>query len=132
MTTKTNKKFNAQTATLVEINRELKRLASVKCRNKDDQDKYDAAVKEIDRINDIKNQRFGEKHYIDWSADEIANASFSVAKKAVKSLQSAKTLYPHRLDEILPKLNEWMERRDSLKELEHLKELASKHGMTVS
>lgn len=122
----TTKKFNAQTATLTEINRELKRLASVKCRNKDDAVKYDAAVAEYARIDAIKQERFGEKRYLDWTADEIAQASLSVAVKGVKSLQSAKTLYPERHAEILPKLAEWIAHRDYLKELARFEEMKAK------
>ena len=63
----TTKQFNAQTATLTEINRELKRLSSVKCRTseraaKPDPAKHAAAIAEYARIDDIKQERFGKKH----------------------------------------------------------------------
>ena len=127
----TTKQFNAQTATLTEINRELKRLASRKCRAKDDAAKAEAAA-EYARIDAVKQARFGQKHYIDWTADEIAQASLEVAVKGTKSLQSAKTLYPERHDEILPKLAEWIARRDELNEVARLKELAAKHGLELA
>ena len=61
----TTKQFNAQTATLTEINRELKRLSSVKCRTseraaKPDPAKHAAAIAEYARIDDIKQERVGK------------------------------------------------------------------------
>lgn len=131
MATKTTKTFDPATADLTTINRELKRLASRKCRAKSDEDRMEAAA-EYARVDAVKQSRFGQKHYRDWSADEIATANLETATKATKSLQSAKTLYPERHDEILPKLAEWIQRRDELLEVARLKELAAKHGLVLS
>lgn len=127
----TTKQFDVTTATLTDINRELKRLASRKCRAKSDEDRK-AAAAEYARIDAVKQARFGQKHYIDWTVDEIANANLATASKAVKSLQSAKTLYPERHDVIIPQLAAWMSRRDELQELARLQELAAKHGLSLS
>lgn len=131
MATKTTKTFDPATADLTTINRELKRLASRKCRAKSDADRMEAAT-EYARVDAVKQSRFGQKHYRDWTADEIATANLETATKATKSLQSAKTLYPEKHDEILPKLAEWMQRRDELLEVARLHELAAKHGLVLS
>lgn len=127
MATKTTKTFNAQTATLAELNRELKRLASAKCRAKTTEAR-DAAAAEYAAIDSIKQARFGRKHFIDWSADEIAKCDLNTAIRGTKSLQSAKTLYPNRHSEILPKLALFIARRDELTELAKFEELKAKLG----
>lgn len=131
MATKTTKTFDPATADLTTINRELKRLASRKCRAKSDEER-EAAAAEYARVDAVKQSRFSQKHYRDWATDEIATANLETATKATKSLQSAKTLYPERHGEILPKLEEWMQRRDELLEVARLKELAAKHGLSIS
>lgn len=121
-----DQKFDVKSASLTEINRELKRLASRKCRAKSDEerDQFAAEYKAVDRV---KQQRFGQKHYADWDETEIATASLSVAIKAVKSLQSAKTLYPERRDEILPKLGQWIAHRNELQQRAKYEELKAKY-----
>ena len=131
MATKTTKTFDPAKADLTTINRELKRLASRKCRAKTEADRKEAA-REYAKVDAVKQSRFGQKHYRDWSADEIATANLETATKATKSLQSAKTLYPERHAEILPKLAEWIQRRDELLEMARLQELAAKHGLVLS
>ena len=121
----TSKKFNAKTASLTELNRELKRLSSRKHRANSDEEKAQFAA-EYARIDDVKQSRFGKKHYIDWTEAEIAATDLQTAVKGVKSLQSAKTLYPERHGEILPKLALWIERRNDLQELAKFEELKAK------
>lgn len=121
----TSKTFDAKTASLTELNRELKRLSSGKHRAKTAEEKAQFAL-EYASIVDVKQERFGQKHFIDWSEAEIAEANFTTAVRAVKSLQSAKTLYPERHDEILPKLAQWIEHRNDLKELAKYEELKAK------
>jgi len=123
----TSKNFDATTASLTELNRELKRLASRKCRAKTAEEKAQFAA-EYASIDAMKQQRFSQKHYFDWNDAEIAAADYPTSVKAVKSLQSAKTLYPARHDEILPKLAQWMQHRDDLKELAKFEELKAKLG----
>ena len=121
----TSKTFDAKTASLTELNRELKRLASRKCRAKSDEEKAQFAA-EYASIDKVKQARFGQKRYLDWSEAEIAAADLQTAVKGVKSLQSAKTLYPERHGEILPKLAQWIERRNDLQELAKFEELKAK------
>lgn len=123
----TSKTFDAKKASLTELNRELKRLASRKCRAKSDEEKATFAA-EYAKIDAVKQSRFGQKRYADWNETEIAAADLQTAVKAVKSLQSAKTLYPKRHGEILPKLDQWLERRNALQELAKFEELKAKLG----
>lgn len=114
-TTKTTtKKFNARTATKVEFDRELKRLASAKCitgkalkAEEDDaarvelQTKYDKIVAEYDKIRRAKAKKFpGRKTYMDMTSDEIAELDLKTTVAGIASLACKRSRYPHLAAEV--------------------------------
>lgn len=121
------KKFNANKCTLTEMNRELKRLASRKCRAKNDADKK-AATDEYAKLVAIKNKRFStsRKSYISFSADEIAKLDLETTVKAIKSLQSTRCLYPERKAEVLKIEQLFQAHRSELNEIAEFNRLKNK------
>lgn len=115
MTTKTTtKKFNTRTATKVQFDKELKRLASAKCITgkalkveEDDakraelQTKYDNIVAEYDKIRKAKAKKFpGRKTYMDMSPEEIAQLDLKTTVAGIASLACKRSRYPHLADEV--------------------------------
>lgn len=123
-----SEKFNAKSATLTEINRELKRLASRKCRAKEDEDrkKYQA---EYDRLVKIKNDRFQttKKSYFTMTDQEIAELDLETTVKAIKSLQSRRCIYPEKAQESLEMELKFRAHRDELMEKAQLERLMAKY-----
>ena len=137
MTTKTNKtnktttkKFNPKRAGLAEINRELKRLASRKCRAKDQSTK-DQYQKEYEELVKIKNDRFKStkaKSYLTYSDDEIKNLDLETTIKGIKSLQSTRCIYPDRKNEVLKVEAKFQDHKNHLMELAQFEALKAKLG----
>lgn len=107
--------FDPKTCTLTEMNRELKRLASRKCRAKTDEDRISAEKSYRDLVS-IKNSRFGtgRKSYFTLSKDEIESLDLESTIKAIKSLQSRRCVYPDKKDETLRVENIYQEHRIEL------------------
>lgn len=126
-TTKTTtKKFNARTATKVEFDRELKRLASAKCIAGQKlkqyaaahgvpvhtavetyeeaaalQAKYDAAEAAYDKVRKAKAKKFpGRKTYMDMTASEIAELDLKTTMAGIASLACKRSRYPHLAAEV--------------------------------
>ena len=101
MTTK-NTQFDRETATLTEINRELKRLASRKCRAKTAETKK-TAEKAYRELATFKAEKFKttRKSYMTYSEEEIAELGLEDTIKAIKSLQSRRCIYPDKAQETL-------------------------------
>ncbi len=127
MAKQTTKKFNRTTATLTEVNRELKRLANRKCLAKtpEDKAKWD---KQYQSLAKFKREKFetSKKPYIQYSMEDIQNMTIEQLTKGIASLSSTKTNYPERTTECLEQMNKFKDRRDFLKaeiELERLKNM---------
>lgn len=122
------KKFNAQKATLTEINRELKRLASRKCRAKDEASKKEAAA-QYEKVAAVKAKRFAttKKSYSTFTDEEIAKLDLETTVKAIKSLQSTRCLYPERKAEILKVEAKYQAHRQELADKAQLKALQAKY-----
>lgn len=114
-TTKTTtKKFNTRTATKVDFDRELKRLASTKCitgkalkveedeaKRAELQAKYDKVVAEYDKVRKAKAKKFpGRKTYMDMTADEIAELDLKTTVAGIASLACKRSRYPHLAAEV--------------------------------
>lgn len=121
-------KFNAKSASLSEINRELKRLASRKCRAKTDEERKSAADA-YEKLVKIKNERFhtSRKSYFTMSDEEIASCDLETAVKAIKSLQSRRCIYPEKRAETMEVELKFRARRDELTERAQLEKLAAKY-----
>lgn len=121
----TTKKFDANTATLIEINKKLKALASQKCRAKDAETAKKAAM-QYQEIAAIKAERFPTKRshsYQTYTDAEIKELDLDTTIKAVKSLQSLICVYPNRIKELAPIRDKFIAHRDHLKAVEQLKKL---------
>ena len=127
--TMATKKFNAQKATLTELNRELKRLASRKCRAKDEATKAEAA-EQYAKVAAVKAKRFAttKKSYSTYTDAEIAKLDLETTVKAIKSLQSTRCLYPERKPEVLKIEAKYQEHRKELLERAKLEELSKKYN----
>ena len=123
-----SEKFNAKSATLTEINRELKRLASRKCRAKTDEDrkKAQAAYEELVKV---KNDRFQttKKSYFTMTDQEIAELDLETTVKAIKSLQSRRCIYPEKAKESLEMELKFRAHKDELVEKAQLERLMAKY-----
>ena len=123
-----SEKFDPKSCTLSEMNRELKRLASRKCRAKEDEDrkKYQA---EYDRLVKIKNDRFQttKKSYVTMTDQEISELDLETTVKAIKSLQSRRCVYPERAQESLEMELKFRAHRDELMEKAQLERLMAKY-----
>lgn len=115
MTTKTTtKKFNTRTATKVQFDKELKRLASAKCitgkalkveedeaKHAELQTKYDNIVAEYDKVRKAKAKKFpGRKTYMDMSPEEIAQLDLKTTVAGIASLACKRSRYPHLANEV--------------------------------
>ena len=123
-----SEKFNAKSATLTEINRELKRLASRKCRAKTDEDRK-RAQDEYEKLVKVKNERFqtSRKSYFTMSDQEIAELDLETTVKAIKSLQSRRCIYPEKAQESLEMELKFRAHRDELMEKAQLERLMAKY-----
>lgn len=123
-----SEKFNAKSATLTEINRELKRLASRKCRAKTDEDRKKAQA-EYEKLVKVKNDRFQttKKSYFTMTDQEIAELDLETTVKAIKSLQSRRCIYPEKAKETMEKELKFREHRDELLEKAQLEKLMAKY-----
>lgn len=111
-----SKKFNIRTASKVEFDKELKRIASNKCNAgkaikaaqlkgeeipEELQAKYDAAIAEYDKIRKAKAKKFpGRKTYMDYSAEDIEALDLKQTMAGIASLACTRSRYPHRTDEV--------------------------------
>ena len=129
MTTQTNaKKFNASKATLVEINRELKRIASRKCRANSPKEKEQYEI-QYNKLAEIKAKRFKSvkpKTYMSYTEEEIKALNLENTIKAIKSLQSTRCLYPNRKAEVLKVEAKFQEHKSYLNELAQFESLKAK------
>lgn len=123
----TTKKFNPTKANLTEFNRELKRLASRKCRAKTDSDKKKAEA-EYKKLAKLKAEKFetAKKSYMSYTKDEIAKLNLETTIKAIKSLQSTRCLYPERKAEVLKVEAIYQTHRTELTEKAQFEELKKK------
>lgn len=123
-----SEKFNAKSATLTEINRELKRLASRKCRAKTDEDRKKAQA-EYEKLVKVKNDRFQttKKSYFTMTDQEIAELDLETTVKAIKSLQSRRCIYPEKAQESLEMELKFRAHKDELVEKAQLERLMSKY-----
>lgn len=123
-----SEKFDPKSCTLSEINRELKRLASRKCRAKTDEDRKRAQA-EYEKLVKVKNERFhtSRKSYFTMSDEEIASCDLETAVKAIKSLQSRRCIYPEKRAETMEVELKFRARRDELIERAQLEKLAAKY-----
>ena len=123
-----SEKFNAKSATLTEINRELKRLASRKCRAKTDEDRKKAQA-EYEKLVKVKNDRFQttKKSYFTMTDQEIAELDLETTVKAIKSLQSRRCIYPEKAQESLEMELKFRAHRDELMEKAQLERLMAKY-----
>ena len=123
-----SEKFNAKSATLTEINRELKRLASRKCRAKTDEDRKKAQA-EYEKLVKVKNERFqtSRKSYFTMTDQEIAELDLETTVKAIKSLQSRRCIYPEKAQESLEMELKFRAHRDELMEKAQLERLMAKY-----
>lgn len=124
----TTKTFNAKTATLLDINRKLKALASQKthAKQKGDAAKYDKVSAEYAEIAAIKAKRFPTKRshsYSTYTVEEINALDLETTVKGVKSLQSLICVYPHRMSELAPVRDAFIAHRDTLQAQLKLAEL---------
>lgn len=108
--------FDPSSASLTEFNRELKRLASLKCRcdNKSFKAQYAARYSELAAI---KSDRFTSSRvsYHTLTPEQIEGLDLATTVKAIKSLQSAYCLYPDRKQSIIPQLDLYQQHRAKLK-----------------
>ena len=123
-----SEKFNAKSATLTEINRELKRLASRKCRAKTDEDRKKAQA-EYEKLVKVKNDRFQttKKSYFTMTDQEIAELDLETTVKAIKSLQSRRCIYPEKAQESLEMELKFRAHKDELVEKAQLEKLMAKY-----
>ena len=121
------KKFNPNKCTLTEMNRELKRLASRKCRAKSDE-AFNEAESQYKKLVAIKNKRFNtsRKSYITFTEAEISELDLETTIKAIKSLQSTRCLYPERKDEVLKVEQLFQAHRDEIRDRAELERLQKK------
>lgn len=124
-----NEKFNEKTASLTEMNRELKRLASRKCRAKSEKEKA-VFTAEYEKLAKIKSERFtsAKKTYFTMSVKEIEELDLETTVKAIKSLQSRKCLYPQKREETEKIEQIFRDHREKLIEKARLEELLKKYG----
>lgn len=129
-TTKTPKTtFDRETATLTEINRELKRLASRKCRAKT-ADLRKTAEREYKELAAFKTEKFSttRKSYMTLTDEEIGNLSLEDTIKAIKSLQSRRCIYPEKAQETLQMEVKYTNHKTELVERDLLSKLSDKYN----
>lgn len=121
--------IDVKTCTLDELNRELKRLASRKCRAKDDKARLDAE-KSYRELVSIKNDRFQttKKSYFTMSDDEIQELDLETTIKAIASLRSRMCVYKSKKTETLEVLKKFTDHKTELQERQKLAELMTKYN----
>lgn len=121
--------IDVKTCTLDELNRELKRLASRKCRAKDDKARLDAE-KSYRELVDIKNSRFQttKKSYFTMTDDEIQSLDLETTIKAIASLRSRMCVYKSKKTETLEVLKKFTDHKTELQERQKLAELMTKYN----
>lgn len=96
------KVFDTERSTLDEFNRELKRLASRKCRakTKADRTRFENEYKQLVKI---KNERFGTntRGFLYLTPDQIAELSLQDLVRGLNSIRSTRSVYPSRKAECL-------------------------------
>ena len=123
-------KLKVNSATLVEFDRELRNLSSVKCNAlkkirqhqaaeeevpEELQQRYDETVAEFERVRTAKARRFpSKKSYMDMSKDEIAQLDLETCVKAIASMASRRTRYPEKNDETNAQDALFRKRKDEL------------------
>ena len=142
------KKFNARTATKVEFDRELKRIASAKCITgkklrtaiaaEDDsvaelQEKYDNIVAEYEKVAAQKTKRFpGRKTYMDMTDKEIAALDLKTTVAGIASLACKRSRYPHLADQVRKVEAKFQAHKAELSEKAEYERLAKKYGNAAS
>ena len=126
--TTTASKFDRSNATLTEVNRELKRLASRKCRAKTAEDRK-AAAKAYEELAAFKAAKFQttRQSYATLSDEAIAALDLETTVKGIKSLQSRRCLYPNLAAETLEVEAKYQAHRAELMERAKLAELMAKY-----
>lgn len=126
--TATTSKFNRSKATLTEVNRELKRLASRKCRAKTPEAATQAA-KEYEALAAFKAEKFQttRQSYATYSDEAIAALDLETTVKAIKSLQSRRCLYPNLAAETLEVEAKYQAHKAELLEKAQLEKLLAKY-----
>lgn len=121
--------IDVKTCTLDELNRELKRLASRKCRAKDEKSRLDAE-KSYRELVDIKNSRFQttKKSYFTMSDDEIQELDLETTIKGIASLRSRMCVYKSKKTETLEVLKKFTDHKTELQERQKLVELMTKYN----
>lgn len=129
MSTQNQKSFDMTSATLTEINRELKRLASRKCRAKSNEDRKSAA-KAYAELAQFKAEKFvtTRKSYMTLTDAEIADLDLETTVKAIKSLQSRRCIYPEKSAETLQMEQKFQKHREELAEKALLDKLREKYA----
>jgi len=138
------KKFNARTATKVEFDRELKRIASAKCialgkiRNAEAdgkpvdaavQAKYDDAVAAYEKVAAQKAKRFpSRKTYMDMSDKEIAALDLKTTVAGIASLACKRSRYPHLAEEVKVVEAKFQAHKAELTERAEFERLAKKYA----
>lgn len=129
--TKTTKtvQFDRETATLTEVNRELKRLASRKCRAKDVKARKEA-TKAYEELAAFKAQKFqtSRPSYYTMAEADIKAMDLETTIKAIKSLQSKRCLYPEQAADVLKVEAVYQAHKQELLERAKLEELMAKYN----
>lgn len=126
--TTTASKFDRSKATLTEVNRELKRLASRKCRAKTAEDRK-AAAKAYEDLAAFKAGKFQttRQSYATYSDEAIASLDLATTVKAIKSLQSRRCLYPNLAAETMEVEAKYQAHKAELLEKAQLEKLLAKY-----
>lgn len=125
MTTKT---FNIKTASLADFNRELKRIASAKCRAKDEDAKKSFEL-EYNKIKQAKLKKFpSKKSYFSMTPDEIRELDLETTIKGIASLRSKRCIYPDQTDVVLEKEQLFIDHKTELQERAKFLELQAKYS----
>jgi len=138
------KKFNARTATKVEFDRELKRIASAKCIAlgkirqaeaagepvaEDIQAKYDNAVADYQKVSAQKAKRFpGRKTYMTMTKAEIEQLNLADTVAGIASLACRRSRYPHKAEETLKQEQLFQAHKAELSERAEFERLAAKYA----
>lgn len=142
------KKFNARTATKVEFDRELKRIASAKCITgkkireatakgeevaPELQQKYDDAVAAYEKVSAQKAKRFpGRKTYMDMTTKEIAELDLKTTVAGIASLACKRSRYPHLAEEVKRQEAKFQAHKAELTERAEFERLAKKYAAVES
>lgn len=138
------KKFNARTATKVEFDRELKRIASAKCIAlgkiraaeaagepvaEEIQAKYNNAVAAYEKVAAQKAKRFpGRKTYMTMTAEEIQQLNLNDTMAGIASLACRRSRYPHKAKETQAQEALFQAHKAELSEKAEYERLAAKYA----